>query len=181
MSDKDKNKDQTETVERSKYVYDLVNSWIGNAENKVSVSCGVFTGAFGVIAFLSQETTSTDNANQCLKVFYNIVLIMSVLLLLVSIAFYVLSINPNLGSSGKKNSIKKYPVYYGDIAKLDLDSYLKLMKDGTEQDFVKEIQTETHYNSEICLRKMKWYRRGLWFSFIAIVMAVLSWVIRAQM
>ena len=43
-----------DAVEQAKYCYDLVNNWIGNADNKVSVSCVVFTGGFGVITFLSE-------------------------------------------------------------------------------------------------------------------------------
>ena len=40
-SDKEKN-----ALERSKYLYEQVNKWIENSDNKVSVSCGIFTGVF---------------------------------------------------------------------------------------------------------------------------------------
>ena len=41
------------SLERSKYIYEQVNGWIENADNKVSVSCGIFTGVFSVITFLA--------------------------------------------------------------------------------------------------------------------------------
>ena len=47
--------DQGKRTERNKYVYELVNNWIGNADNKVSVSCGIFSGVFVVISFLREN------------------------------------------------------------------------------------------------------------------------------
>ncbi len=69
---------------------------------------------------------------------------------------YVLAINPNLGKSGNKDQhghiIKKYPIYYGDIAEIkDVEDYKKLLKDAKVNDFLDELLTETHYNSSICI------------------------------
>ena len=58
-SDKEKN-----VLERSKYLYEQVNKWIENSDNKVSVSCGIFTGVFGVITILSERTTVAEISNE---------------------------------------------------------------------------------------------------------------------
>ncbi len=89
-------------LERSKYVYELVNSWIENADNKVGISCGIFTGVFGVFAFLSGRIVPTSLVNEFWKVAYRWSFAISLVTMLVSILFYVLAINPNLGKSGKK-------------------------------------------------------------------------------
>ena len=167
-------------VERSEYAYDLVNAWIGNADNKVSVSCAIFTGAFGVISFLSGRVCSSTNVVQLWKCIYYGSFVLSLLLFMGSLLYYVLAINPNLGKSGiiKKNKPlkKKYPLFYGDINELSLTEYRNLMNKGDEQDYINELQAETHYNSGICINKMKKYRIGLWLSFASIVASLLSWV-----
>ena len=162
-----------------KYIYDLVNSWIGNADNKVSVSCGIFTGVFGVITFLSEKITNYDSVNSCYETVYCISFVLSIIAFLLSIFFYVWAINPNLGKSGlKKNgkvSAKKYPIFYGDINNLSVDDYKKVMNRAEEHDLINELLLETHYNSHICYLKMIRYRCGLWLSFAAVVMSIVSW------
>ena len=106
-------------------------------------------------------------------------------MMLASIIFYVLAIDPNLGKSGKKkNGVlpkKKYPIFYGDIAELSLADYKKAMNHVTEGDFINELQDETHYNSGICTEKMKKYKMGLRLSIFAIVFAFGSWIARYLM
>ncbi len=182
---KERDNKNSDMVERSKYVYDLVNSWIGNADNKVSVSCAIFTGAFGVISFLSERINASTTVNQCWRNCYHFTFALSIFLFILSLLFYVLAINPNLGKSGikKKNKPpkKNYPIFYGDISELSLTEYRNRMNKGNEQDFVNELQAETHYNSGICIDKMKRYRIGLWISFASIVMSLISWAAHYMM
>lgn len=166
-------------AERSQYVYELVNKWIENADNKVSVSCGIFTGAFGVITFLSERITSSVIVNDFWRTVYQCCFGISLLLMFASILFYVLAINPNLGSSGRKKNKatpkKRYPIFYGDISKLNLEDYKNTINRALETDFVNELQDEIHYNAGICIDKMRRYRVGLWLSFLAIAFALGSW------
>ena len=182
----DKKEDKTENkLERSKYIYEQVNNWIENADNKVSISCGIFSGVFAVITFLSERVTGSVAVNECWKTLYQWCFGISLGLMMVSLFFYVWAINPNLGKSGKKKNgpipKKKYPVFYGDIAELELADYKKAMNQATDVDFINELQAEAHYNSVICTKKMKKYKAGLWFSFAAIVFAIGSWVAKYLM
>jgi dipeptide/tripeptide permease len=174
-----------EKMERSKYIYEQVNTWIENADNKVSVSCGIFTGVFGVITFLSERLSAQGTVNECWRTVYHWCFGISLVLMLASILFYVLAINPNLGKSGKKKNgtipKKKCPIFYGDIAELSLADYKKTMNQATEEDFINELQAEVHFNSGICTEKMKKYRIGLWLSFAAIIFALGSWAARYLM
>ena len=179
--DKNGNKNE-DKLDRSKYVYEQVNSWIENADNKVSISCGIFSGVFGVITFLSERLAASVSVNGCWQTIYHWCFGIGLVLMLFSILFYVLAINPNLGKSGKKKNgtapKKEYPIFYGDIAELKLSDYMKAMNQATDTDFINELQAEAHYNSEICTKKMKNYRIGLWLSFAAIVFALGSWAAR---
>lgn len=109
-------------IEQSKFVYEIINGWIENADNKVNVSCIIFTGVFGVVTFLSERTSGTSINNECWYCLYWVSFIISLILLIISILAYVFAINPNLGSGGKTDEIgkaeKKFPIYFGDIANI---------------------------------------------------------------
>lgn len=164
-------------LERCKYVYDLVNGWIGNADNKVNVSCGVFSIVFGVVSFLADHylkqsdiTITKDYWCDIDRLFF----IVSLILMAIAVFFYALAITPNLKSSGNKGTPKKYPIYYGDISSLKHDEYRKLMNNGNDKDFQEELISEIYMNSGICFRKMKQYKTGVILSTMAIGFALLS-------
>ena len=171
-------------TEESKYIYDLVNRWIENADNKVSVSCGVFGGVYGILAFLGERITGQSIKQDWFRTTAMICFFASAIIMGISIFFYVLAINPNLISKSKKTKQghkRYYPVYYGDIAGMELDHYLKAVNKVNTTSFIDEIQREIHINSRICLRKMKRYRIGIWTSFAAIILATISLAARYLM
>ena len=165
-------------LERSKYVYEQINGWITNADDKVSVSCGIFAGAFGVISFLAEQHIKTpDNpvVDEFWKTIYKGGFVISIILMIIAVYFYARAIIPNLKSSGDGESThKRYPIFYGDIHSLKLEEYQKLMSNGTDNDFNDELVLESWYNSGICMQKMEWYKRGVIASMIAIVLALVS-------
>ena len=165
-------------IERSKYVYEQVNGWIENADNKVSVSCGIFTGAFGVFTFLAERyVKAPDNPliNECWHKVYQCSFVLSLLAMAISVFFYAKAIIPNLKSSGTLIATqKKYPLFYGDINSLKLEDYQKLMEKGTYKDLNDELILEIWHNAGICLRKMKWYKKGVIISIVAIGIAAIS-------
>ena len=169
-------------LEHSKFVYEQVKSWTEHADNKVNISCGIFTGVFAVISFLSGRITPTETVNECWRIAYYWSFASSLVTMLISILLYVLAINPNLGKSGeKKNGVipqKKYPVFFGDISEMTLEDYKKLMNKATDEDLIDELQNETHFNSKECYSKYCFYRIGLWLSFSAVIISGFSWMSR---
>lgn len=170
--------DTNDALERSKYVYELVNGWIENADNKVSVSCGIFTGAFGVFTFLAERYIGEpDNPviNVCWHRVYKCSFLLSLLVMALAVFFYAKAIIPNLRSSGNiKATQKKYPLFYGDIYSLKLEEYQQRMAEGNGKDLNDELVVESWHNAGISLRKMKWHKRGVVTSIIAIGLAALS-------
>lgn len=168
----------TNMLDRCKYAFDQINSWISNADNKVSISCGIFTGVFGVITFLAErikDPTETTTINECWSSMYKVSFVLSLFIMSISILFYVLAINPNITSS-KPGIKKKAPIFYGDIAKLSISQYKEAILKASEKDFFDEILNEAHMNSVICTKKMRMYKIGLWLSFTAVGIAVISWI-----
>lgn len=165
----------SEKMERAKYGYDLVNSWIGNADNKVSISCAIFTGAFGVITYLGENYLKDAEVvtTGCLPCFYKASFILGILSMAAALFFYARAIIPNLKSSSALH-MKKYPLFYKDVVDIQRVDYKKLMNDATEDDFIAELIDETYFNSGIATKKMKWYRIGVILSLIAIGFSLLS-------
>lgn len=168
-------------LDQRKFCYELVNSWIANADNKVSVSCGIFTGVFGVINFLADKYVKVPQdpvINELWHTVFRILFIISLVAMGIAIFFYVLAISPNLKSNSKTEKEakdKKFPIYYGDISGLSDNEYAGKMNKATVDDMIDEIQRETQSNANICMKKMKRYRRGLWTSFTAIILAGGAW------
>ena len=168
--------DETEkSLEHIKYVYDLVNGWIENADNKVSISCGLFVGVFGVVTFLAERFPNNPVVDDCWKCLFKVSFVLGLIAMGFSVYFYAMAIIPNLKSTSTQNaSKKKYPVFYGDINTYELIEYQELMKKGNDKEFNDEIVCETWYNSRVCMKKMLRYRRGVISSLIAIAFAFLS-------
>lgn len=173
-----KEEDKDDALERSKYVYERVNGWIENADNKVGISCGIFTGVFGVVTFLTQtyikEPGTGAVANECLRSVYKFCSVISLILMGIAIFFFVWAIIPNLKKSGNIGEKKECPIFYGDISKMPLDEYRQLMNKATERHFREELITETHQNAKICMNKMERYKTGVKLAFIAIIVAGIS-------
>lgn len=171
---------QEANIERSKYVYELVNGWIANADNKVSISCGVFTGIFGIFTFLTDwyvKDPSESVINDCWHSIYQLSSILSFVVMVCAVIFYAKAIMPNLNSSGnEKATQKQYPLFFGDIYSLKQEDYQELMAKESGKSFNDELIVETWFNAGICLDKMKNYKRGLIISLVAIGLATFSFI-----
>lgn len=172
--------DKDGALEWRKYVYERINGWIENADNKVSISCGVFTGVFGIVTFLAQTYIKKPAigavANEFLRSVYRCCFLVSLVLMGTAIFFFVWAIIPNLEKSGKVREKKDCPIFYGDISKISLDEYRQLMNKATAEHFCEELITETHQNAKICMNKMERYKAGVKIAFIAIVVAGISFI-----
>lgn len=167
-------------IERCWNNYNLVNGWIEKSDNKVNVSIAIFTAVFGVITFISQNTQSNcinetlNNIDRLL--IHNITFLISVIFWLLSILLYLITIFPKLNSNKNfnKHKLKDYPIFFKDVASIDLDQYKKMMLTATDKQFLEELIAETHANSSICKRKMNSFRMGVVLSGISLLFAVVS-------
>ena len=145
-------------LEHGIFVHELVNKWIENADNKVNISCAIFTALFGIISFLTEQGINVPNnpvINEIWRDSHRISFIFSLIFMVIGIFFFIRAIFPNLKSSGKNE--KKYPIYFGDIQALDFNEYKAKVEKANNEDFYQEILLESHFNSGVCMKKMRRY------------------------
>lgn len=165
-------------IECNKYVLELVNSWINNADSKISIACGISSVVFAVIAFGAENFLSkihVKEVNEFLIILFYITAVIAGLTFLSGLWFYFWALNPSLTSA--KNPIRKpkYSIFYDDIKKFsNVDDYIKCVSQASIRDFNKELLLEIYINSGICSKKMRCFKIGMWLSVIAIAAAVLG-------
>ena len=165
-------------ISNQKYCYDLVNSWINNADSKITVATSVSVGLFSVITYLSDRIQISYYSNPSfvyviMMCSYRIFPIIGFVLLLISILFYSRALSPNLKSNDEDHN-KCYPLFFGDISSEDLDKYKRKMHYSNDSDFLEELIYETHFNSRLCSKKMKSFKLGFIFSILSVVLAILT-------
>lgn len=176
------------TVDDHKYVFDLVNMWINNADSKVSTFCGLFTIAFGVLAFLVESivfkrVVSAQVFNPTIMIPAILVICLGIIAFLLSLFYCFKTISPNLkGKSDEtgesKDTVSKYSIFYGDIDRFDKkEEYIRVCDQCSMDDYRKNLIEEIHINSGICTKKMKNFRKGIWISFAALVLEVFGGVL----
>jgi hypothetical protein len=151
-----------------KYIFSNVNEWLKFAETK-NAALIVFSASI-ILAIL---TNITNNINIILKYYIIICLIFQIISLIISlISFY-----PTIKISHilcKRNEIseKDNLLFYGNIFKYDEKMYLKsIFNDKVENTtrFELDLAKQIIINSNITLKKYKFFKLSLWFSISGIV------------
>lgn len=177
-------------LERSKYSLDLVNTWINVADTKVSISCGVFSVIFAVIVFVAEnllgKLDEPEQINGYIYMLFFIALVFTVILFLVAIFFHIWAVKPSFFSgsmSSKKQSKKEavqpaFSIFYDEIRVFKKPAdYIKAAKGISEEQFTDEILKEVYYNSVICSKKMRRFKAGIFFAFMAILLSLVSCIL----
>lgn len=165
-------------IECNKYVLELVNSWINNADSKISIACGISSVVFAVIAFGAENILGKMHVKEVdgfLIILFYIAVVIAGLTFLLGLWFYFWALNPSLTSA--KNPIRKpkYSIFYDDIKEFgNVDDYINCVSRASIRDFNKEILQEIYINSKICSKKIRCFKIGMWLSVIAIAAAVLG-------
>lgn len=175
-------------IERNKYVFELVNMWIGNADNKINIAFAMLSALVAVVVFITDNLLSdlpiSQNACPCYLEMFHIAAVIAALCFCLSIFFYVCSIIPRLTSDKTiKNKLKKikddkkpkYSIFYDEIKDFEkADEFVKAAKAANAEMFNEEILKEIYYNSGICSKKMYWFRKGAIASFVTIALSLLA-------
>ncbi len=177
-------------LERSKYSLDLVNTWINVADTKVSISCGVFSVIIAVIVFVAEnllgKLDEPEQINGHIYTLFLIAVLITVIIFLVSIFFHIGAISPSFFSgskSSKKQSKKRavqptFSIFYDEIrAFKNPADYVEAAKGISEEQFTDEILKEVYCNSKICSKKMRRFKVGIVFAFMAILLSIFSCIL----
>lgn len=170
-------------VDNNKYTFDLVNSWINNADTKVSVSCGISSVVFAVILSWVEnylkDMTVLETSNVSLLLASKILFLIAIVSFLFSLWFHFWALNPSLTSLKKKQKEEPvYSIFFEDIKRFkSTEAFITCVDEASIKDFNEEVLKEIYINSDICSKKMRRFRRGMWLSVTAIAFAVISGMI----
>ena len=178
----DKSKKSNETqhdhigIEHNKYTLDLVNSWIVAADNKISIAFAIFSVIFGVFNWLSLKDIGGLYTNNRIAFIVTVAILgASTVCFAVSMIIFASILRPNHFSSQKK---KEYSIFYEEIATFDdAISYQKVCEQATEEYFSKELVHEIFYNSQVCSRKMRLFKRALTFSIVSLALGLVAFAL----
>ena len=168
---------EKDLIDRCTFSYEQTKGWIENADNKVSVAFGVFSAVFAAFSFLSEHYLVAPQSAKLIEAWkkvHDISAIISIVVMIIAVGLFAVAIIPNLKSNSKKPTEKKYPIFYGDISRMDKKTYKEKMLSGNEDDFADELIEEIYYNSKICSRKMTCYKCGVILSLSAIALSLIK-------
>jgi hypothetical protein len=169
------------TVDEAFNVLDRVIGFINNCDSKASI---VLSGTVAILAIIfSGEGVKkiVDTVSAILfspsgkpstgETAYLVLLIVSLTLLIIGLAYLMLTVIARTKTSGSS------AIYFGHIAQLkDAAAYNKRILSSTEKELLEDILNQIYINSSICSRKYKHYNRGLIFTVIglAVLIAILA-------
>lgn len=165
-----------ERIERNKYTLDLVNLWINNVDNKISMTFAILSAILALIVFVTEDYLSNIESQGisfcslcCVKGFA----LASGLLFLVSVLCFIMCIIPRFDM--EKAGGKKYSIFYDEIKNFDnYRDYIDACIDANAEIFNQELEKEIYFNSCICSKKMRFFRKGIICSGLSILSAVVA-------
>lgn len=151
----------------------IINTWIGNMDTKVSFALALVGVLIGVI-FEKGIPNIFDRISQVSKLAELsggefIAAILVVLLYLssfTSILCFMLSIIARVKNLNNAPSV----FFFGSIGNMTLENYKNSVKNMEEKDIIDDIEEQIHTNSRICSLKAKWYNRGIKFLLATIIL-----------
>lgn len=178
------NKQNSTLLERSEYTLELVNSWISNADTKVSISSGVFSVVMAVIVFIAENTLKNNNAavaNPSVHKWFVYASIISAIAFLASEFFHLWAISPSFKAGKKhlrKNEEPGFSVFYDEIRLFSsAEQYASVFREASERQYEDEVLKEVFYNSKICIQKMIRFKIGIWIGWGAIALIITSCIL----
>lgn len=153
--------------------FQLVNSWIHAADNKISIMSAIFFGVYTVIGgYNISFFCSIENYNDVKMptIFALIIFIISNVLFILSVIFCAHALIPNII---KVNNNKKNLFFYKDIASFKDPSDFKNHCDKINNEQIKlDLSEEIYINSKICYKKMKICKMMIIFSILSIIFQI---------
>ena len=134
-------------LESQERTFDRISEWIRAVDVKSSSVLAIDTALIAVIVGLAARPggwTSWDG----------ILILLGGAFLIASVVMVALSIIPQL--TGNKQSL----IFFGDIARLSLTEYSVRVGSRSLSDYLADLNTQCHRNSEIALRKYSWNQRA---------------------
>lgn len=152
---------------------DIINSWIGNMDTKVSFAlalAGVLIGVIfekGVPSAFHRIAEVSKLAELSGGEFMAAVLVALLYLVsFISILCFMLSIIARVKNLSNAPSV----FFFGSIGNMNLENYKNAIRDMSEEEIIDDLGEQIHTNSRICSLKAKWYNKGIKFLLATVIL-----------
>ncbi len=142
------------SIEKSQNILNLQLEWVKTADAKIPPIFAINLAMLGVVIALIK-------ALQAWTIAQAIITSLTLILMILSIAFLVLSMFPRL--SGPKGSI----IYFGGITKKQEDTFTEEVLNISDEVYEKDILSQAYRNAEIADEKYRFIKFALISSFIS--------------
>lgn len=174
----------TISIEQDQFILEQMNTWINNADTKVSVSCGLIAAVFAIIAFFC-ENYATEISSQivakhpCLLFWAVFFACIAAITFFIALLYYFSAIAPRFwGFKKNQKNQPEYSIFFEDISTFaSVDDFVDCAMHTTEKQLHDEIRKEIYFNSKICSKKMHNYKIGLIVSIFSIFLAIVATVL----
>lgn len=141
---------------------EIINSWIGNMDTKVSFALafvGVLIGSIFKEGLPNAFQKIGSIPNICKAEATDILAVILVILLygasLLAIIYFILAITARVQTQAQSL------FFFGSINKMQLNEYRNKTNSLTEQEFIEDLEEQIHTNSRICTLKATYYNKGI--------------------
>lgn len=149
---------------------EIINSWIGNMDIKVSLALA-FVGVLIGSIFKEGQPNAFQKIgcifNICKTEMTSILAVILVILLygasLLAIIYFILAITARVQTQAQSL------FFFGSINKMQLNEYRNKVNNLTEQELIEDLEEQIHTNSRICSLKVSNYNKGLKSLIVTIV------------
>lgn len=162
----------TNSIEKNRYTFNVVNDWIKFADQKISIIFGLFSVLIPLI--VSSSFAKLENINE--KTFYYyfllVISLVGLILFCVGAYFFLWALVPNLKHIDDN---KKYSLFFGKISKFKKwDEYYAVAQNIDDEEYNKELIQEIYTNSGICNKKMLRFKSGVILSGLAFIIILIA-------
>lgn len=180
------------TKDDAYHTLDLINSWINNVDAKISFALAFVAVLIGFVFSnglpgIFVEIVKADKITVCMIL--KIIIIVSLYISsFFSILFMLFAIKARISKAPwwkrifTRNKIietnSKSVMFFGTIASMELNAFKAKAMNIDERKIIKDLLEQVHTNSEICMKKMKFYNTGISWLIIATVLCFIAMVFR---
>ena len=166
-------------IDCAKSTLEIVNSWLGNIDQKISYLLALSTAIAGFLLSQGEPAAFKDfmaalNTSQLSLIILikcgTVVLVY--IFSLLSIIFFLLAVKGRV----KPNSSIKSHLFFGTIGEREYSTYLSEYKNlvVNNEKYFEELIEQIHTNSRICNIKVSLYNRGLEVLAISILLLFIA-------
>lgn len=158
--------DDKQRIEAAKWLFERTLGWIATADVKVGVVIALDTAMLGGLAAAFAGSDYHLRTAWC----YFFVVVSTAGLAFAMFCAGMAAIPRMLGHV-------KSMIFFGRVAEKEEEGYVADFATMTEQEFLADLTTQIHRNSQIACDKHRWVRRSLIWSFLAAA----SWIVAIAM